>query len=72
VLVEDHHPEGGIGEAVLEALAGQALSGVAIAHLAVTIMPGSGTPQELLDEAGISADHIATAARRLIDGGQSA
>jgi len=72
VLVEDHHPEGGIGEAVLGALAGQGLSGVAIAHLAVTIMPGSGTPQELLDEAGISANHIATAARRLIDGGQSA
>jgi len=72
VLVEDHHPEGGIGEAVLEALAGQGVSGVAIAHLAVTIMPGSGTPQELLDEAGISADHIATAARRLIDGGKSA
>jgi transketolase len=72
VLVEDHHPEGGIGEAVLEALAGQGLSGVGIAHLAVTIMPGSGTPEELLDEAGISADHIATAARRLIDGGQSA
>jgi transketolase len=72
VLVEDHHPEGGIGEAVLEALAGQGMSGVAIAHLAVTIMPGSGTTQELLDAAGISADHIATAARRLIDGGQSA
>jgi transketolase len=72
VLVEDHHAEGGLGEAVLEALAGLGLSGLAIAHLAVTNMPGSGTTEELLDEAGISADHIATAARRLIDTGQSA
>ena len=29
-------------------------------------MPGSGTSQELLDEAGLTADHIAAAARRLI------
>ena len=70
--VEDHRPEGGLGEAVLEALAGQGLTGIAIAHLAVTNMPGSGTTEELLDEAGISADHIAAAARRLIDGGQPA
>jgi transketolase len=70
VLVEDHHPEGGLGEAVLEALAGQGMSGLAVAHLAVSVMPGSGTTQELLDEAGLSADHIAAAARRLIDQGQ--
>ncbi len=72
VLVEDHHPEGGLGEAVLETLAGQGLSGTAVAHLAVTNMPGSGTTAELLDEAGINADHIAAAARRLIDGNQPA
>jgi transketolase len=72
VLVEDHHPEGGLGEAVLEALAGLGLSGLAIAHLAVANMPGSGTSEQLLDEAGISAEHIATAARRLIDGDQPA
>jgi transketolase len=72
VLVEDHHPEGGLGEAVLEALADQGLTGTAIAHLAVTNMPGSGTTEELLDEAGINADHIAAAARRLIDEGQPA
>ncbi len=72
VLVEDHHPEGGLGEAVLEALAGLGLTGVATAHLAVTIMPGSGTTKELLDAAGITADHIATAARRLIEGGEPA
>jgi transketolase len=71
VLVEDHHPEGGLGEAVLGALADHGMSGIAVAHLAVTNMPGSGTTAELLDEAGISADHIAAAARRLIDAHQS-
>ncbi len=66
VLVEDHHPEGGLGEAVLETLAGCGVSGVAVAHLAVTDMPASGTPEELLAEAGLSAADIAAAARTLI------
>jgi transketolase len=65
VLVEDHHPEGGLGSAVLEALAGTGRTDLSIAHLAVTEMPGSGTGEELLDQAGISAAHIADAARRL-------
>ena len=65
VLAEDHHPEGGLGSAVLEALAGAGRADLSIAHLAVTEMPGSGTSAELLDEAGISAGHIAAAARRL-------
>jgi transketolase len=71
VLAEDHHPEGGLGEAVLEALAGQPY-GPAVAHLAVTEMPGSGTTEELLDAAGLSAGHIEAAARRLIDAGTTA
>jgi transketolase len=71
VLAEDHHPEGGLGEAVLEALAGQPDS-AAVAHLAVTEMPGSGTTEELLDAAGLSAAHIAAAARGLIDAGKTA
>jgi transketolase len=65
VLAEDHHPEGGLGSAVLEALAGTGRTSLSIAHLAVTEMPGSGTGDELMDEAGISARHIAAAARRL-------
>ena len=36
-------------------------------HLAVSALPGSGRPEELLDAAGISARHIAAAARRLAD-----
>ena len=66
VLVEDHHPEGGLGSAVLDALAGAGPTELAVAHLAVTEMPGSGTSEELLDAAGISASHIAAAARRLL------
>jgi transketolase len=64
VVVEDHWIEGGLGDAVLEALAsgGQELTGRVI-KLAVTGMPGSGTPEELRDWAGISADKIAHAVR---------
>ncbi len=64
VIAEDHHPEGGLGSAVLEALAGT--PELAVTHLAVSEMPGSGTSEELLDAAGISASHIADAARGLL------
>jgi transketolase len=63
VVAEDHWPEGGLGEAVLSALAGEQLQFV---HLAVREMPGSGTPAELLAAAGIDAEHIADAARQLV------
>ncbi|WSA74781.1 transketolase [Streptomyces sp. NBC_01799] len=65
VVVEDHHPEGGIGEAVLSALAVQRLT-PAFAHLAVRDLPASGTPSELLDAAGISHTHIARATHDLV------
>jgi transketolase len=66
VLVEDHHPEGGLGSAVIDALTGAGRTELAVAHLAVREMPGSGTSAELLDGAGISAEHIAAAARELL------
>jgi transketolase len=66
VLAEDHHPEGGLGSAVLDALVGAGHTELAIAHLAVREMPGSGTTAELLAAAGIDAAHIATAARTLL------
>jgi transketolase len=66
VLVEDHHPEGGLGSAVLDALTGAGPAELAVAHLAVRELPGSGTSAELLDAAGISAGHIAAAARQLL------
>jgi transketolase len=65
VVVEDHHPEGGIGGAVLEAL-NEAGHPARVAHLAVRDLPGSGTPAELMDAAGISAVQVAQAARDLV------
>src|SRR5579863_6498251 len=66
VIAEDHHPEGGLGAAVLDALTGAGRTEVSVAHLAVREMPGSGTPAELLNASGINATHIANAARRLL------
>lgn len=66
VIAEDHYPEGGIGAAVLEALAGPDTPELHAALLAVKTLPTSGTPQELLDAAGISARHITAAARSLL------
>jgi transketolase len=66
VVVEDHYPEGGLGSAVLEALADAAAPALQVAHLAVSGLPTSGTPAQLLDAAGISARHIVDAARNLV------
>ena len=58
VVVEDHWIEGGLGDAVLSALAhAPELSG-RVVKLAVGAMPGSGTPEELREWAGISARAI--------------
>jgi transketolase len=64
VIVEDHYPEGGLGAAVMEALAGDGLPRVA--HLAVKGLPTSGKPEELMNAAGISARHIVAAATKLL------
>jgi len=61
VVVEDHWIEGGLGDAVLEALAGTGLSNLRVTQLAVTEMPGSGKPEELMAAAGIDAAHIVEA-----------
>jgi transketolase len=71
IVVEDHWPEGGLGDAVLSSFAciGDTKCSAdkqpiklttmpKVIKLAVTKMVGSGTPQELMDEAGISAKHI--------------
>ena len=65
VTVEDHWPEGGLGDAVLEVFASGDVK-PDVLNLAVSGMPTSGTPAELLDAAGIDAAHIADAARRLV------
>jgi transketolase len=66
VIAEDHHPEGGLGSAVTDALIGAGSSELRVRHLAVSGMPGSGSGAELMAWAGIDADHIADAARDLI------
>jgi transketolase len=68
VVAEDHWPEGGLGEATLSALAEDGTEGLEFEHLAVNGMPTSGSPQELMDAAGISAEHIASAVRKLLNG----
>ena len=69
VVTEDHWLEGGIGDAVLAALAedGHTLSGRVI-KIGVTDMPGSGKPTELRDWAGISAAKIAAKVREALHG----
>ena len=65
LTVEDHWPEGGIGEAVFSVLA-EAGAGVSGTALAVRQMPGSATPQEELADAMIDANAIVAAARDLV------
>lgn len=65
VVVEDHWAWGGIGDAVLAALAEAGVAVTRYRHLAVRQMPGSGKPAELLDAAGISARHIVAAVREI-------
>jgi transketolase len=64
VIVEDHYAEGGLGAAVMEALATDAPPRVA--HLAVRGLPTSGKPEELMNAAGISSKHIVAAATKLL------
>ncbi len=66
MTVEDHWPEGGLGDAVLEAIAGAGLP-LKVVKLAVRDLPGSGAPAELLHAAGIDAEAIGRAVLSLID-----
>ncbi|WP_327400166.1 transketolase [Streptomyces sp. NBC_01288] len=66
LTVEDHHPEGGIGDAVLDAfLDGRPVP--RLVRLAVRDMPGSASPAEQLHAAGIDAESIAAAGRLLVE-----
>jgi len=65
VTVEDHRPEGGLGDAVLDAVA-DAASPPRVIKLAVRDLLGSGTPREQLQAAGIDRVHIAAAVRRAV------
>jgi transketolase len=65
VTVEDHWPEGGLGDAVLEVFADRD-ERPRVKMLAVTGMPRSGKPAELMAAAGIDATAIAAAVRELL------
>jgi len=65
ITVEDHYEEGGLGEAVLSALATHGVALRSARKLAVTSVPHSGKPDELLDAFGISARHIITAVEQV-------
>ena len=66
ITVEDHWLEGGIGDAVLEAFAELGAESPIVKKLAVTIMSGSGTPAQLMNAAGIDAEHIVAAVKSLL------
>src|SRR5207302_2713158 len=66
IVVEDHWPEGGLGEAVLEVFTHRDGPLPQVVKLAVHSMPGSGTPDELMEEAGISAHSIVEAVNALL------
>ncbi|MFI9770623.1 transketolase [Streptomyces sp. NPDC052415] len=65
ITVEDHHEEGGLGDAVMDAfLDGRPVP--RLVRLAVRTMPGSASPDEQLHSAGIDAESIAAAGRLLV------
>ncbi|KAB1149832.1 transketolase [Streptomyces luteolifulvus] len=66
LTVEDHHEEGGLGDAVLDAFTdGRPVP--RLVRLAVRTMPGSASPDEQLHAAGIDAESIAAAGRLLVE-----
>jgi transketolase len=66
VTVEDHWPEGGLGEAVLHALVAAGSSPAKFKLMAVNGLPHSGKPDQLVEAFGISARHIVEAVKGLL------
>jgi len=62
ITVEDHHIEGGIGDAVAAAVSPE---GIRVHKIGVNAMPRSGKPEELMDHFGLSAAKIAEKVRSL-------
>lgn len=63
ITVEDHYPEGGLGEAVAAAVCGH---GIQVKRLAVQEIPRSGKPEELLSMFGIDSTAIVHAVREAL------
>ena len=62
ITVEDHYPEGGIGEAVLSEVGSKDIN---VHKLAVNGIPRSGKQEELLETYGINANHIVQTVKAL-------
>ena len=62
ITVEDHYREGGLGDAVLDAVASE---GIKVHKLAVNSLPRSGKPEELMERHGITAACIARKVREI-------
>ncbi len=63
VTVEDHYPEGGLGDAVAEVLSG---TDCIVTKMAVTGLPQSGPPEALREAFGISSERIVQQVRSLL------
>ena len=63
IVVEEHYSEGGLGDAVLNAVAN---NGVRVFKMAVQEIPRSGKPEELLERYGLSASCIVKKVKELI------
>lgn len=63
LTVEDHYLHGGIGDAVLGALAGD---GVRLTKMGIRQIPHSGKPDQLLDHYGINARAIIDKVKQLV------
>ena len=63
VTVEDHYPEGGLGDAVRSALANESCR---FHQLAVTGLPRSGPGSELMDVFGINARGIVKTVKKMV------
>ncbi|KAM6143160.1 transketolase-like protein 1 [Erethizon dorsatum] len=66
ITVEDHYPEGGLGEAVCTAVSEE--PNIVVHQLAALVMgvPRSGRPGEMLSMFGVSARHIVAALRSML------
>src|SRR3989344_4258215 len=60
IIAEDHYPEGGIGEMLSSSIVN---TNIKLKHLAVTRVPHSGTPEELLEKYEINANAIIKAVK---------
>jgi len=63
LTVEDHYAHGGLGDAVLSAVATE---GLKVHKLAVREIPHSGQPEELVDHYGIGVRSIVEAAKQMV------